>query len=137
MMHIENPYHNKKQNLSRKIAQNQQVTSRKTCNKQNKWKVRFLAQKSNKQCTKGLQKIRQTINPRYIMSKHKKQTLKQTSNSTRLICQHGAKCTNKTSKNNHNTHFAIKQAKTIRTAPYKSSKQNISAFEGCIQNRNI
>ena len=33
-MHVKSPNHNKKQNLSRKIAENQEVTPRKTCNKQ-------------------------------------------------------------------------------------------------------
>ena len=43
----------------------------------------------------------------------------------------------KQAQKNRNTHFAIKQAKQIATAPDKSSNQNISAFKNPTQNRNI
>ena len=61
-MHGKSPDHNKKQNLWRKIAQTQEVTSRKTCNKQKSEKWGFRSKKSNKQCSKPLQKIRQQQN---------------------------------------------------------------------------
>ena len=62
MMHEKSPDHNKKQNLWRKIAQTQEVTPRKTCNKEKNEKWGFRHKKSGNQYTKVLQKIRQEGN---------------------------------------------------------------------------
>ena len=63
------------------------------------------------------------------MLKHKETNTQTNKQFHKTDMSHGAKCTSKTSTKNRNTHFTIKQAKKIETAPDKNPKRNISAFK--------
>ena len=61
-MYVKSPDHSNKQNMVREIAENQEGTTRKTCNRQKVQKWGIGPEKSDKQCTKVLQKIRRQQN---------------------------------------------------------------------------
>ena len=67
-MHNERPEHTKKQNATDEITPNQEVIPRKTHNKLIVQEWGFWPKKTNKECTKAFQKIRQRRN---TISNHK------------------------------------------------------------------
>ena len=71
------------------------------------------------------------------MLKNKKQALKQTINSARLICHMVQNAQAKQAQKIATLILQLNRQNKIETAPDKNPKRNISAFKNLIQNRNI